>query len=44
MSAGVIDSEAPVNRTLPLAQAGDALRMFVEEKDKAIKMKINPWA
>jgi 2-desacetyl-2-hydroxyethyl bacteriochlorophyllide A dehydrogenase len=44
INAGVIDCETLVNRTLPLAQMGDALRMFVEEKDKAIKMMINPWA
>jgi len=44
INAGVIDCETLVNRTLPLAHAAEALRMFVEEKDKAIKMMINPWA
>ncbi len=43
MAAGAIDAEALVNRVLPLEQAGDALRMFVEEKDKAIKMMLDPW-
>ncbi|MBZ5672127.1 MAG: alcohol dehydrogenase catalytic domain-containing protein [Acidobacteriia bacterium] len=44
LAAGVINTEALVNRVLALDQAGDALRMFVEEKDKGIKMMINPWS
>ena len=43
IEAGIIDSEILVNRVLPLDQTEDALRMFVEEKDKAIKMMIDPW-
>jgi len=43
LAAGAIDAEALVNRILPLDQAGEALRMFVEEKDKAVKMMIDPW-
>ena len=43
MAAGSINAEALVNRVLPLEQTGDALCMFVEEKDKAVKMMIDPW-
>jgi threonine dehydrogenase-like Zn-dependent dehydrogenase len=43
LEAGVIDIEAIVNRVLPLSRTGDAIKMFVTEKDRAIKMMIDPW-
>lgn len=43
LEAGVINIDAIVNRVLPLSRTGDAINMFVSEKDKAIKMMIDPW-
>jgi 2-desacetyl-2-hydroxyethyl bacteriochlorophyllide A dehydrogenase len=43
IESGVINTEALVNRVLPLSRTGEAIKMFNTEKDKSIKMMIDPW-
>ncbi len=43
LESGVVDAEKVVSHVLPLSGLMEALRMFEEERDKVLKMAIDPW-
>ncbi len=43
IESGAIDSDCLVTHVLPLTEIAEALRMFEEDKNRIIKIAIDPW-
>lgn len=44
LEAGLVDSDAIVTTTMPLASLPEAIGLFKSAKDRHIKIQIDPWA